>query len=146
MHTVGQKLQQTLDDNGISQALLAYRTGLTPKHVNFLVKDKAKLSVEVAVIIEHAFPKVRAFPLLMLQVRQDIAKMKHKRALALHGRNSNKEDANAQQGQRLPEAEGQQREGHVHQQHQQQGGDAKDQGDRDEHTDRREDSFHHGDS
>lgn len=76
--TVGQALQKTLDDNQISQALVCARTGLSAKHVNFLVKDRAPLSVEVAVLIEEHFPKVQAFPLLLLQLRQDIAKARAK--------------------------------------------------------------------
>lgn len=61
-NTAGQMLQDLLDKNEIPQALLAYRTGLTTKHVNFLVKGKAPLSVEVAVLIEDAFPQVKMFP------------------------------------------------------------------------------------
>jgi len=76
---VGQKLQQLLDENEISQALLAYRTGLTTKHINQLVKGKAALSVEVALLIEEKFTQIKAFPLLMAQLRQDVAKVKMRR-------------------------------------------------------------------
>lgn len=79
MHTVGQELQDLLDKNEISQALLAYRTGLTPKHINCVIKGKAPLSVEVALLIEEAFPEIKAFPLLMVQLRQDIARVKLRR-------------------------------------------------------------------
>ena len=80
--TVGQTLQKTLDDNEISQSLVCAKTGLSAKHVNFLVKDRAPLSVEVAVLIEEHFPKVQAFPLLVLQLRQEIAKVKYRRRRA----------------------------------------------------------------
>jgi plasmid maintenance system antidote protein VapI len=79
VHTVGQELQDILDKNDISQALLAYRTGLSPKHVNCVIKGKSPLSVEVALLIEEHFPQVKAFPLLMVQLRQDIAKVKMRR-------------------------------------------------------------------
>ena len=79
---MGQKLQQLLDENEISQALLAYRTGLTTKHINQLVKGKAALSVEVALLIEEKFPQIDAFHLLMLQLRQDIARVKMRRKKA----------------------------------------------------------------
>jgi plasmid maintenance system antidote protein VapI len=72
-------LQTILDENEISQSLLAARTGLTTKHVNFLIKDKAPLSVEVALLIEEKFTQIKAFPLLMAQLRQDVAKVKMRR-------------------------------------------------------------------
>jgi plasmid maintenance system antidote protein VapI len=77
-NTVGQLLQETLDKNEISQALLAYRTGLSTKHVNFLVKGRSPISVEVAVLIEDAFPEVKTFPLLLAQLRQEVAGAKAK--------------------------------------------------------------------
>jgi plasmid maintenance system antidote protein VapI len=71
--TVGQALQRILDENEISQALLAYRTGLTTKHVNQVVKDHARLSAYVAVQMEGAFPVINAKHLLLHQLRIDLA-------------------------------------------------------------------------
>ena len=79
MQTIGQALQQILDENHITQADVARETGLSTKHVNWVVKGRAPLSIEVAVLIEEKFPKVKAFPLLMTQLRQDVARVKHRR-------------------------------------------------------------------
>lgn len=72
-------LQEILDKDEIPQALVAARTGLSAKHVNLLVKGRVPLSVEVAVLIEEAFPKIKTFPLLMAQLRQDVAGAKARR-------------------------------------------------------------------
>ena len=82
MNTVGQALQDILDENEISQALVAAKTGLSAKHINWVVKGRAPLSPEVAVLIEEHFPQIKAFPLLMVQLRQDIARVKMRRRQA----------------------------------------------------------------
>jgi HTH-type transcriptional regulator/antitoxin HigA len=52
--TLGSLLRQTLTALDISQAELARRTGLTTKHVNWVVNGRAPLSVDVAIAIGHA--------------------------------------------------------------------------------------------
>lgn len=79
---VGQELQDLLDKNKLTQADIARGTGLSAKHINWVVKGRAPLSIEVALLIEEKFPPVKAFPLLMTQLRQDIAKIKHRRRRA----------------------------------------------------------------
>jgi plasmid maintenance system antidote protein VapI len=79
VNTVGQALQDILNENEIPQALVASRTGLSAKHINLVVKGRAPLSVEVAVLIEENFPQIKAFPLLMTQLRQDVAAVKARR-------------------------------------------------------------------
>lgn len=70
---MGQALQAALDGGRVSQAELARRAGLSNKHVNQLVQDKASLSVDVAVRIEAAFPAIHAKGLLLAQLRTDLA-------------------------------------------------------------------------
>lgn len=70
---MGASLQCGLDAAGVSQALLAHRTGISTKHVNQLIKGKARLSVDVAVRIEMAVPAISAEGLLIDQLRQEIA-------------------------------------------------------------------------
>lgn len=82
MYTVGEALQAALDKAGVSQALLAYRTGITTKHINRLVKDKARLSVEVAVQIEEAVPEISAKNLLLHQLRLEIDRVKYRKRRA----------------------------------------------------------------
>jgi plasmid maintenance system antidote protein VapI len=79
VHTVGQALQDILNENNLTQADVARETGLSTKHINFVVKGRSPLSIEVAVLIEEKFPKVKAFPLLMTQLRQDVAAVKMRR-------------------------------------------------------------------
>jgi HTH-type transcriptional regulator/antitoxin HigA len=69
----GEDLQRGLDDAGLSQAYLAERTGLSTKHINLLVKGRARLSVDVAVRIESVVPTISAEALLIAQVRQELA-------------------------------------------------------------------------
>lgn len=49
----GRMLQRELDAQGLSQAQLAMRTGLSTKHVNLVVKGTALLSPDVAVSLEQ---------------------------------------------------------------------------------------------
>jgi plasmid maintenance system antidote protein VapI len=79
VNTVGQQLQDILDANKITQARVAEDTGLSTKHINWLVKGRAPLTPEVAVLIEEHFPQIKAFPLLMAQLRQDIHKVRARR-------------------------------------------------------------------
>jgi len=48
----GQTLQLELEDRGVTQADLAARTNLSPKHVNLVIKGHAPLSPEMAVALE----------------------------------------------------------------------------------------------
>ena len=47
-------LRDRLDELGMSQAELARRTGLTPKHVNQVLQGLASLSSDVAQRLEYA--------------------------------------------------------------------------------------------
>lgn len=49
----GRILQRELDSRAISQAQLAARTGLSPKHINLVIKGTAALSPDVAVSLEE---------------------------------------------------------------------------------------------
>lgn len=49
----GRLLQRELDEQSISQAQLAARTGLSPKHINLVIKGTAALSPDVAVTLEQ---------------------------------------------------------------------------------------------
>jgi HTH-type transcriptional regulator/antitoxin HigA len=49
----GRLLQRELDAQSISQAQLAARTGLSPKHVNLVIKGAAPISADVAVTLEQ---------------------------------------------------------------------------------------------
>lgn len=49
----GRLLQRELDARAISQAQLAARTGLSPKHINLVIKGTAALSPDVAVTLEQ---------------------------------------------------------------------------------------------
>lgn len=49
----GRLLQRELDSRAISQAQLAARTGLSPKHINLVIKGSAPLSADVAVTLEQ---------------------------------------------------------------------------------------------
>jgi HTH-type transcriptional regulator/antitoxin HigA len=50
----GETLRERLEELGMSQADLARRTGLTPKHVNQVLKGAASLSADVALRLEYA--------------------------------------------------------------------------------------------
>lgn len=49
----GRLLQRELDARSISQAQLAARTGLSPKHINLVIKGTAPVSADVAVMLEQ---------------------------------------------------------------------------------------------
>jgi len=49
----GRLLQRELDSRALSQAQLAARTGLSPKHINLVIKGTAALSPDVAVTLEQ---------------------------------------------------------------------------------------------
>ena len=49
----GRILQRELDARAISQAQLAARAGLSPKHINLVIKGTAALSPDVAVTLEE---------------------------------------------------------------------------------------------
>jgi plasmid maintenance system antidote protein VapI len=66
------ELRKALERNDIPQALLAYRTGLTTKHVNRVVQGAAPLSVPVAVRIQEAFPSISAEELMVAQAREQV--------------------------------------------------------------------------
>lgn len=65
-------LRAALELEGVSQALLAYRTGLSAKHVNQMVQDKAPISAAVAVRIQLALSTVSAEDLMIAQAREQV--------------------------------------------------------------------------
>lgn len=72
MRAAGEALRLGLEAAEVSQALLAYRTGLSTKHINQLVKGKVPLSIEVAVMVEEAVPAIDAAVLLVLQMQEEL--------------------------------------------------------------------------
>lgn len=72
MNAAADLLRAALDEEGVSQALLAYRTGLTPKHINQLVHGKAPLSVAVALRLQLALSTVSAEDLMVAQARDQV--------------------------------------------------------------------------
>lgn len=50
----GETLVEVLEELGLSQAELARRTGLSTKHINQIVNDRAPISVDVAIVFERA--------------------------------------------------------------------------------------------
>jgi HTH-type transcriptional regulator / antitoxin HigA len=79
MKRAGEALRRDLEDAGVSQALLAYRTGISTKHINLVLQGKARLSVDVAVQIQAAVPSISAEGLLLLQLRDEIAEARRRR-------------------------------------------------------------------
>jgi addiction module HigA family antidote len=71
--TPGELLLSALSQAGTRQATLARMTGLSPKHINQIVKGHAPMSAAVAVQIEEALGNVSAEDLMWLQVCADIA-------------------------------------------------------------------------
>lgn len=49
----GETLQEVLDDREMSQKELADRMGVTPKHINKIIKGKAAISHEISIKLEH---------------------------------------------------------------------------------------------
>lgn len=68
----GDLLLAALQARGMPQAWLARRTGLSTKHINWLVKGRSPFTAQVAVLIEDALPGVTAEELMVAQVRADI--------------------------------------------------------------------------
>jgi len=79
MKRAGKALRRGLEDAGVSQALLAYRTGISTKHINLVLQGKARLSVDVAVQIQAAVPGISAEGLLLLQLREELAEARRRR-------------------------------------------------------------------
>lgn len=71
--TAGGVLLEALRSAGMPQAELARRTGLSPKHVNWIIKARAPMTAAVAVRIERALGTVTAEDLMAAQVRTDLA-------------------------------------------------------------------------
>lgn len=71
--TAGELLLEALRTAWMSQAELARRTGLSPKHVNWIIKSRSPMTAAVAVRIERALGTVSAENLMEAQVRGDIA-------------------------------------------------------------------------
>ncbi len=66
----GRILQRELDARSISQARLSVRTGLSPKHINLVVKDVAPISPEMAVTLEQILGTPAEVWLRLESVRQ----------------------------------------------------------------------------
>lgn len=74
MNAAADLLRAALEAEDIGQSWLAWRTGLTPKHINQVMQGKAPLSVAVAVRIQRALPGVTAEELMVAQVREQVRK------------------------------------------------------------------------
>jgi HTH-type transcriptional regulator/antitoxin HigA len=72
-HTAGEALLAALEAAGVSQALLAYRTDISTKHINQLIKGHCRISVDIAVRIESAVPGLMAEWLLVTQLQHELA-------------------------------------------------------------------------
>lgn len=72
MSEAGDYLRGAIDMCGFGQAWLARTAGLSPKHVNQLVKGRAMFSADVAVRIERALPTVSAMDLMVMQAREQV--------------------------------------------------------------------------
>jgi len=57
----GETLQEVLDDRNMSQKDLAFRTGLTPKHINNIIKGNSSISPDTAVKFESVLDTPASF-------------------------------------------------------------------------------------
>lgn len=81
----GTVLRAELDARGLTQADLATRTGLSPKHVNQVVQDVAPLSAEVALLLERTLGvPSRIWNVLESRQREVTTKKKAQQELAAH--------------------------------------------------------------
>lgn len=81
----GTVLRAELDARGLTQADLATRTGLSPKHVNQVVQDVAPLSAEVALLLERTLGvSSRIWNVLESRQREATTKKNAQQELALH--------------------------------------------------------------
>lgn len=48
----GEILQETLDERGMSQSYLAWATGYTQKHINFVCKGRSAITAALALALE----------------------------------------------------------------------------------------------
>lgn len=81
----GTVLRAELDARGLTQADLATRTGLSPKHVNQVVKDVAPLSADVALLLERTLGvPSRVWNTLESRQREVTTKKKSQLELASH--------------------------------------------------------------
>lgn len=80
----GRLLQRELDARAISQAQLAARTGLSPKHINLVIKGTAPLSADVAVTLEQILG-TSAETLLRLEATYQAHEARNEKRHALAG-------------------------------------------------------------
>ncbi|MFI2363033.1 HigA family addiction module antitoxin [Promicromonospora sp. NPDC019610] len=80
----GRLLQRELDARSISQAQLAARTGLSPKHINLVIKGTAPLSPDVAVTLEQVLG-TSAETWLRLEAAHQAQEARHEKRNALEG-------------------------------------------------------------
>ena len=78
----GATLQETIDALGMDQRELAVRTGLTPKTINLIVKGKAPLTHDTAVLLERVTGvPARMWNNLESNYREQLAKIEDRRRL-----------------------------------------------------------------
>ena len=65
-------LREAIELQGLGQAWLARRTGLSAKHINQVVTGKVPLSADVAVRIERFIPTLSAEDLMLEQARTQV--------------------------------------------------------------------------
>ena len=80
----GRLLQRELDARAISQAQLAARSGLSPKHINLVIKGTAALSPDVAVTLEQIL-RTSAETWLHLEAEHQAHEARRERRNALAG-------------------------------------------------------------
>lgn len=79
----GETLQELLEERGMSQRDLARRAGLSPKHVNKLLRGLVPLSADVAVRLERVTgTPARLWNRLEANYRSDLARIRSKSDLA----------------------------------------------------------------
>lgn len=78
----GETLQETIDALGMDQRELATRTGLSPKHINLIVKGKAPVTYDTANLLERVTGvPARVWNNLEMDYREQVAKRKAKARL-----------------------------------------------------------------
>jgi len=69
--TPGEFLRAALAERDMSQSYLAFATGYTAKHINFVIQDRARITAPLALRIERE-TYIDARTLLHLQADRDL--------------------------------------------------------------------------
>lgn len=78
----GEILQETLDERGMTQTYLAFATGVTQKHINWICRGRAAITVMMALRLEEELDITAEF-WLALQSAYDLHKAREERDGAL---------------------------------------------------------------